>query len=253
MPGPDPAGRNAIVARGVTTGQVAATSAVSALHHTAVAASAVGLTAGDVVGTTLATSIAAPLGLIGAARSARRGVRADQRLDAIRSFRGAEWAVMANGVRTLQEAGWLEEVNAIAYFAGEKTAKRVERMAIRTGFSTVAATAGIVALAGAGPMTPVGAAGLVVAAGAGGAGAAYSGLFAAKGLGKKIARTFGWIGNERKTMATRLWELAVRHNFQPAIRLLDALTVTVKMPLPILRQTASREHAIAYIMQKMRS
>ncbi|HEY7390221.1 MAG TPA: hypothetical protein VH640_17020 [Bryobacteraceae bacterium] len=248
------AGRNRVAGAGLTTGQVAASATVTGLQHTAAVASTVGLGAGNVLGTTTATTVAAPLGLVGAARTGRQGIRANQRLDAIHAFRGAEWAPMAARVGgSLEQHRWLEEVNDIAVFAEQKTGKRVERMAIRTGLSTVAAAGGIAALAGAGPMTPVGAAGLVVAAGAGGAGALYSGFFAMKGLGKKIARAAGWMGNERRERATRLYQLAVEHHFAPAIRLLDALTVTVKMPMPILRVPANREQAIDYIMQKMRS
>jgi hypothetical protein len=213
----------------------------------------VGLGVGNVLGTSTATAVAAPLGLVGALRTGRQGYRADQRLDAIRALRGPEWEAAGRGVVNEAQHGMLEQVNDIAVFAEQKTGKRVERMAIRTGLSTVAAAGGIAALAGAGPMTPVGAAGLLVAAGAGGAGALYSGFFAVKGLGKKIARAAGWMGNERRDRATQLYQLAVVNNFPPAIRLLDALTVTVKMPMPILRVPANREQAIEYIMQKMRS
>src|SRR5262249_22024085 len=144
----DPAGRNQIAGVGITTGQVAATGVITGVQHTAAIASTVGITTGNVLGAAAASSIAAPVSLVGAVRSGRKGIRADRRHDAIRAFRGPDWAAMAGRVRSPVEAGWLEEVNDIAAFAEQKTGKRVERMAIRTGLSTVAAAGGITALAG---------------------------------------------------------------------------------------------------------
>jgi RHS repeat-associated protein len=264
---PNPAQQNARGNFALSSAQIAATSAVSALSHTAPIAAQFHGSAGNVVGVATAMGIAAPLGLLGALRTAKQGWRAAQRLKAIRDTKVAHYnATLPYAIQALHNATFAlpvqhlhedrtniaryRSLRTIETFVERKTEKRVKRMEKRTALSAVGVVGATMALAG-GIVTPVGAAGLLVGAGAGAAGAAYSGFFAVKGIGKMIGRSLDWMPNERHGHAEALYDLAITKNFGPAQELLNAMDVTKKMPIEVLRQNPAG--GIAYIKQKMRS
>ncbi|MFL9454210.1 hypothetical protein AB0758_24345 [Tolypothrix bouteillei VB521301_2] len=207
---------------------------------------------GNLISGTVGGAVGAPVSALGAIRSGRQALRADQRSQIAQNYADKLEAESSD------EDG--KKLAAILKYVAQKQGTRAKKLGGGASLAAASATAGVGALA-TGLVTPPGVVLGTASAVLGGA----SAITSVAPMGKALYKQFkGTKGKNRKANATELYELA-KKGHEPSLQFLQEPKVGVlkEGPRPHidakgfyvedLQDESKRKFIIKYITQKMRS